>query len=272
MTVMALVIVVSLLFVFLGGFKNFSYRVSNFYYWAVNGFNLFGKELRTRSSSYKSRSQLAKELRELNLKYSKLLVSKSEDEDLRKENKKLRQALNIKKYTYFSTVTAEIYLKNPVFGCEYFSIDKGKANGVKPGALVVTVVKHDNEDKVVVVGRISEVAQHTAVVRTILSSKSKLSVKLANSNVTGVITNGYRRADQFYSIVNYLPKKSIFEKGELVYTSGLSNFTPGGILVGELVSSVGVSRTLNETTYEQVECRIFAPLENIKFVVILNRQ
>ena len=271
MTVMALIIVVSSLFVFLGGFKNFSHRVSNFYYWVINGFNLFEKP-GLRSSSYKNRSQLAKELYELNLKYNRLLVEKSEEDDLRKENKKLRQALNIKKYTYFSSVAAEVYLKNPVFGSEYFSINKGKANGIKPGALAVTVVRHNNEDKVVVVGRISEVAQHTAVVRTILSPKTKLSVKLANSKVTGVITSGYRSADKFYSVVNYLPKKSIFEKGELIYTSGLSNFTPGGILVGELVNNVGVSRTLNETTYEQIECRIFAPLEDIKFVVILNRQ
>ncbi len=269
---MALVLIVSLLFVFLGVSKNFSYRISNFYYWAVNGFGFFGKELTVRSSSYKSRSELSKELRDVQLQYNKLIAVNLANKTLLAENQQLRQLLNLKKYSNFSAVTAEVYLENPVFASEYFSINKGQINGIKAGSLAVTVINKDGKYEPVVVGRIHEVAKHTAVVRTILNSQTQLSVKLANNNIIGVITSGYRQDDQFLSIVNYLPKKSIFEKGELVYTSGLSNFTPGGILVGELISNIGASRTLNETTYEQVECRIFAPLEKIKFVVVLNRQ
>ncbi|UDQ96679.1 rod shape-determining protein MreC [Lentisphaerota bacterium WC36G] len=271
-TIVTLIAIVSSLLLFFGVFKNFSYKVSNFYYWAISGFGFFEEEATIRSSSYKSRRELSQELTELQLKYHKLLVLKSINESLLSENEQLRSLLKLKKFSQFSAVTAGVYVKNPVFGSEFFSIDKGAAHGIKLGALAVVVTEVKGENKVVVVGRVSEIANRTAVVRTILSPQTKLSVKLANSGAVGVITQGYRQQSSFISLVNYLPKKSIFEKGELVYTSGLSSFTPGGILVGELTSNIGVSRTLNETTYEQIECQIYAPLEKIKFVVILNRQ
>lgn len=104
----------------------------------------------------------------------------------------------------------------------YITIDKGKKDGVSPQMGVISESG--------LVGIVSLVSDHFAVVLPVLNPKFRQSCKIVGPNYAGsLVWNG---RDARYAQLKELPRHVEFQKGDTVVTSGYSAIFPAGIIVG----------------------------------------
>ena len=111
--------------------------------------------------------------------YSQIIDKNKTDE----ENERLREMLEIAKenddYEWSAPCTVIARNANDIFGG--FTIDKGSSDGIELYDPVLTEIG--------LVGYITELSPHYAVVTTILSPEIKIGVITAEKNVVGIIEN-----------------------------------------------------------------------------------
>lgn len=108
----------------------------------------------------------------------------------------------------------------------FITIDKGKADGVKPEMGVV--------DQNGVVGIVSVVSDHAARVISLLNSDMRLSCKVKNSDFFGSLV--WHGSDPYHASLEELPKHVKFHRGDTIVTSGFSSVFPPGLIVGTIDS------------------------------------
>ncbi len=161
---------------------------------------------------------------ELDLKDLKL----RQYELLKNENKELRRELGIMSKSDLDLIAASIIGKDPVNSGREFRIDKGKRHGIKTGFAVLA--------KGFLFGRIIESSNDTSTVLTILDPNCKISVRIVNTHINGILFGGI---DQQWKqnplcIIKYLPRDRKLHAGMQIETSSLGNEIPAGIPVGTL--------------------------------------
>lgn len=110
----------------------------------------------------------------------------------------------------------------------YFTIDKGSADGVAPGMGVV--------DQNGVVGIVNVAGRHTARVISVLTKDQHFSVKLKGTQFVGSLT--WRENDPRTAWVEEVPRHARYHVGDTIVTSGYSTTFPEGIPVGTVMSQV----------------------------------
>ncbi len=146
------------------------------------------------------------------------------------ENHELRRALNLAPPAGWLRVPALVVARDPISWDRRFRIDHGSLDGVSAGNLVLVGER--------AVGRVVEVAARTAMVATVLDPRCRLSVRLSDSRVTGVLLGGHQRdpaTGREVAMIDFLPRDALYRETERVETSGLSGYAPGGIVVGQVV-------------------------------------
>lgn len=106
----------------------------------------------------------------------------------------------------------------------YITIDKGSLDGVRPKMGVVCGTG--------VVGIVSHVTEHYAVVMSVLNSKSSVSCRLRGSNYFGYLH--WHGGSVLTATLDDIPRHANFSIGDAVETSGFSNVFPPGIFVGRV--------------------------------------
>ena len=127
----------------------------------------------------------------------------------------------------YKSVTATIVNKSVSHTANYLTIDKGRLDGIAPD---MGVVSSDG-----VVGVVSTVSDHFAVVLPLLNPKFRLSCKVLGSSYFGSMQWDGRDVD--YANVDELPLHVKFETGDTIVTSGYSALFPAGLIVGQVVDS-----------------------------------
>ena len=149
------------------------------------------------------------ENRELKQQVSELAQTKVRDQTLAKENKQLKQELNLNKsLTDYNTITASVLMRTPSSWQKQLVINKGQSNGIKKNMPVMSGSG--------LIGRISEV------------NKTNSKVEL--------LSNTGESANRFAVTIN--GSKAKIKKGTRVMTSGMGGVTPKGLYVGR-VTRVG---------------------------------
>lgn len=110
----------------------------------------------------------------------------------------------------------------------YFTIDKGSADGVAPGMGVV--------DQNGVVGIVNVAGRHTARVISVLTKGQRFSVKLKGTQYVGSLS--WRENDPNTIWVEEIPRHARYHIGDTIVTSGFSTTFPEGIPVGTVMSQV----------------------------------
>lgn len=125
----------------------------------------------------------------------------------------------------YQFIMAEVANNSFVQLSNYITLNKGRVDGISPDMGVVS-------DRGVV-GVVSQVSDHFAVVIPLLNPKSRLSCKVfGNNNNFGYLTWDGR--DASYATLEELPKHSEFNKGDTIVTSGYSAIFPPGLIVGTI--------------------------------------
>lgn len=110
----------------------------------------------------------------------------------------------------------------------FFSINRGTAEGVRPG---MGVIDHNG-----VVGIVNVAGSHTARVISLLNRTQHFSVKLKNTDYVGSMH--WNGPDPTVAYVEEIPRHVRFHIGDTIVTSGFSTTFPEGIPVGTVMTQI----------------------------------
>ena len=192
----------------------------------------------------------------------KSLISSLEIQTLKRENKELKKELEIsqelnylKQSENYDYIIAKVAIRNPFTFYDTLIIDKGSDDGITSGMAVV----NDRG----FLGKISTTNKKSSQVDLITKPNNDISIIVHGSY--GILS-GYSKENECLIISN-LNNYNNVDKGDLIYTSGLSNL-PGSILIGK-VSKVSYDRF-------QIEKKICVEksvdLDNLNYVAIIQKR
>jgi len=205
---------------------------------------------------YKKYTKLKEKVEKTDLYYAQI-------EELQKEVTELKSALGLNstlsEYTY---INATVVNRNIGYWYNTFTIDKGSKNGVKEGDAVIT-----NEG---LIGKIINISNFSSTVKLLTSDEinNKISIKIKSDDGKhyGLLI-GYDIEKNIYKIEGITDSKGIKE-GDMVTTTGLTDYFPSGILIGYVSKIVKDEYDLNSI----IEVRPSVSFNDISIVTILNRK
>ena len=154
---------------------------------------------------------------------------------LRQYIKNIQQAADEKQYQLipFDTIEPEIKYESIVADVinnsvakpyNYLTLNKGKADGIKPDMGVVSSAG--------IVGVTTIVSEHYSVVISVLNAKMRVSSKLKNDKFFGSLS--WDTKDPRFAQLADLPRHATFVRGDTIITSGYSTIFPEGLIVGTI--------------------------------------
>lgn len=144
------------------------------------------------------------------------------------ENARLRVFLELKPRLPMPTLLADVVARNASPWFKTISIDKGAANGVFPGATVLSPSG--------VLGRVITVSQNSASVQLLVDRDSGAAVLTEKGRVDGIVSGFQDDTDGSpLLLMKYVPSLAPVTPGEVVVTSGLDQLFEKGLVVGTVL-------------------------------------
>lgn len=150
----------------------------------------------------------------------RLLTEQQETITFRRENQEMKKILALGERLQLPIVGAEIIGEGPSNFEWLWVINKGSSDGLQ---VDMPVIGPEG-----LAGKIVRVSAASSVVQLIIDPESSVSVRLASSGETGVLT-GQRERDLRLDLID--PSTTV-RPGEIVETTGLGGVFPAGIPVG----------------------------------------
>ncbi len=205
---------------------------------------------------YKKYTKLKEKVEKTDLYYAQI-------EELQKEVTELKSTLDLNatlsEYTY---INATVVNRNIGYWYNNLTIDKGSKNGVKKGDAVIT-----NSG---LIGKITNVSNFSSTVKLLTSDEisNKISIKINSDDeyLYGLMI-GYDKEYNIYKIEGITNSDKI-EEGDLVTTTGLTDYFPSGIIIGKVSKVVKDEYDLDSV----VEVIPSVNFEDISIVTVLNRK
>ena len=172
--------------------------------------------------------------------------------DLKLENARLRQLLEIKESQGIRTLGARVVGRVPDYLAHMVYIDRGAADGVKVDTAVIAGYG--------AAGRAVLVSPHQAQVQLITNADASIGAMLATSRSPGVL----RGTGGNLLRLDYINNTEEVSAGEIVVSSGLDGVFPKGIPVGKVVSS-----RKGKTVFREIEVEPFADLLRTEEVLLV---
>lgn len=184
--------------------------------------------------------------------------------DLKQENDRLRNLLQLSSETEFSVVASRIIAKDPGNLYSTFILDKGSSHGIRKNQAVIAY--QDGLEGLV--GRIIEVSRSSSLVIPIFDSASYIGVRMDKSRYEGLAVGS--GSEELPLVVQYVKKRARDEIqfGDLVITSGLQSLYPMGIKVGR----VSKLRILDYLTSMELEIEPIIDFSRLEFVFVISQE
>ncbi len=177
-------------------------------------------------------------------KYKKALMPFSQ---LQQENEEYKKLIGIKSHIEYNTKYARIVYRDPGLTGDYFIIDKGAFDEIKPD---MPVVSYNASGDIFLVGKTAEVNASASKVRIITAADMHIGVELKFSGYVGVLRgNGSWNQN---CVAEYIPVEADTFVGEEVITSGESDIFPPGLLIGKIV---GIGKPMAEEFFKKLYVR-----------------
>ena len=135
-------------------------------------------------------------------------------------------------------------------------IDVGSNDGIAPEMGVVSGTG--------VVGIVSAVTPHHALVMSILNSHSSISCRLRGTEYFGYLK--WKGGSPLRASMDDVPRHAHIRKGDIVETSGFSNVFPAGIFLGKVAK---IKNSSDGLAYE-LEILLSTDLSNLRHVNVIN--
>lgn len=185
----------------------------------------------------------------------------ADNERLKAENEELRESLEVSSSMAYETVNARVISRAPDQWLESFTIDKGEKDGIKEGMAVSA-----SEGLVGIVKRVNGNSSFIEMIST-NASQNNLSVEVRHNDeaVYGNIRNFDTENDVL--VVENIKSQVKLEKGDEVFTSGLTGAFPEGIVIGKVVEVENDEYGLSQNAYVQMN----SDLNDVDNVFVLKR-
>jgi len=218
----------------------------------------------------KEKVEMLNETKDLYKKYTKLKekVEKTDlyyaqIKELQKEVTELKSALDLNStLSEYSYINATVVNRNIGYWYNTLTIDKGSKNGVKEGDAVITNAG--------LIGKIVNVSNFSSTVKLLTTDEisNKISIKITSNDAKyyGLLV-GYDSAKNIYKIEGITNSEKI-KKGDMVSTTGLTDYFPSGILIGHVSKIVKDEYDLNSI----IEVTPSVSFDDVSIVTILNRK
>ena len=162
-----------------------------------------------------------------------------ETEELKKENARLRNMLDLQaRDTAYDMQAAEVIARDAGNWFSAFTIDKGTSSGIAQGNAVITNAG--------LVGYVYEVGTTWAKVTTIIDSTASAGAAVKRTGDTGVVEGDLKLQNEGKCAFVYLRKDANVTEGDHVETSGTGGIYPPGLYIGKVdevtVDANGVSQ------------------------------
>ncbi len=128
----------------------------------------------------------------------------------------------------FGYVSASVINNNTHHPRNYFTINRGRLDGIRPGMGVV--------DQNGVVGIVNVTGDHLSRVISLLNETQRFSVKLRDTGFIGSLA--WKGGDASIAYVEEVPRHAVWQIGDTIVTSGYSTTFPEGIPVGMVINRV----------------------------------
>jgi len=139
----------------------------------------------------------------------------------------------------------------------YFIIDKGSEDGIRPQSGVITACG--------VVGIIDAVDNHYSYGLSLLNSDISVSSRIGHEGASGRMSWDGRSRDR--AILQDIPLQYRFSPGDTVWTSGFSAIFPPDIPLGILGESRMVGGAVNE-----IEVKLLQDFSSLRYVTVVDNQ
>lgn len=194
---------------------------------------------------------------------------------LAKENASLRSALYEARQRkgpegplpYFvSKVTAQRFQMTPAkvvdlsttFSQNYFTIDKGRLDGIQPGMAVISPYG--------VVGKVLESSAHLSIVISLLHTQNTISAKVKRNGELGFVKwKGYQSE---VANMNDVSKYKQVLKGDTIVTSDFNAVFPPNIPIG-VVAKMGLS---SDGNFHDIQVLLLTKFNQLHYVYVVKNQ
>jgi len=202
-------------------------------------------------------------LARLEKRTAELTVQRALLEEVMEENRELRRILELPLPPGWRRIAAPVIARDPYAWEQRFRIGRGAADGIRPGAVVLSGAA--------VIGQVLDVGRTTALVVTPADPAFRLSVRVPEAGGIGVLRGGVRRRENGRPVVllDYMLRDRPYKPGQRVVTSGLSQWAPGSLPVGTLTGVHGAAVEVVRTLYAQAGVVLAADLSWRRFVTVL---
>lgn len=184
-------------------------------------------------------------------------------------NNALKEEINeLKKLLELNTITSDYKVINAtVIGrnleeyLDIVTIDKGEKDGIKTNMAVVT-----NDG---LLGETIKVSNSTSKVKLLTNSdvynKISIMIQTEDKKVYGILSRYEEKTNSF--IVEGIDDLAIIKEGDLIYTTGLGEVYPTGILIGEVTR---ISKDNFDLSYN-LKVTPSTDFNNFHYVAVLDR-
>ena len=190
---------------------------------------------------------------------------REENERLRAENARLTEAerdlrqieqgMNVREGSAGDAlVKAQVFVREPGNLRQMVAIDRGKADGLDEGMMVLTTQGS-------LIGSITKVLEHVAWVTLVTDQTSAVSAVVQSSRVQGVVAGS---ADGTLTM-EFVQETADVKEGDLVVTSGIGGRHPPGELIGQVVEVESSPQEL----FKSVHVEPLADLSGLEDVLVL---
>ncbi len=230
--------------------------VEKIFYTPVKYVNEKISEIKESKNLYKKYTKLLKKVEKTDLYYAQI-------EELQKEVTELKSTLNLNAtLSEYNYVNATVVGRNIGYWYNTLNIDKGSKSGIKVGDAVITEKG--------LIGKIINTSNFSSTVKLLTTDEiiNKISIKISSGDdyFYGLLS-GYNVEKNVYEIEG-ITDYNIIKEGDIVTTTGLTDYFPSGILIGNVSSIVKDEFDLNSV----VEVKPSVDFSNISIVTVLNRK
>ncbi|MEK6795292.1 MAG: rod shape-determining protein MreC [Spirochaetota bacterium] len=187
------------------------------------------KVFRTIADWYASISELTRLREELRQTREKLAVYENaavEFEEIKNENKRLSELLQMQKQIEYRTVAATIVSKDPQNFYSTIIVNRGYQDGVEIG---MPVIAYRDAAKGVV-GKVIEVSRRYARILPITDQNCKIGAMLETTRATGILAGEQPRS--LLCNLAFVDRVVPVATNESVVTSGMGGIFPKGLVIG----------------------------------------
>ncbi len=190
-------------------------------------------------------------------------------EEAAEENTRLQGLLDLSdpaKITYPTGTdfkVAQVIGKSPSRWEDWVLIDKGSSDGLRLDLPVVgaTPVSGETLAGKGLVGKITKITAHTAVVTLVTDSASSVAAKIQGSRAEGIIEGSVSGS----LIMDYVDRDIDVKQQLVIVTSGFGGVYPADIPIG-IVANVGEE---NVNIYKEIEVQAFVDFRVLEEVMVL---